>query len=74
MMNSEKSMIFSSSKVMDTVDSLYNEVEEHVHVLVRRSNMSFQHLGFLLQLRKMESRFLEVSNHKSSRLTFQEFV
>lgn len=60
---------------MDTVDSVYNEVEEYVHVLVRRSNISFQHLGFLLHLRKLEARFMEVSNHnhKSSQLTFQEF-
>lgn len=65
-MNSEKSLISSSSKVMDTVDSLYDDVEEHVHMLVRRSNISFQHLGFLLHLRKMESRFMEVSNHKAT--------
>ncbi|XP_053096550.1 pleckstrin homology domain-containing family G member 4B isoform X2 [Pangasianodon hypophthalmus] len=50
----------TSCNVMDTVDSLYTEVEEHVHVLVRRSNISFQHLGFLLHLRKMESRFMEI--------------
>ncbi|XP_058265231.1 uncharacterized protein si:dkey-65j6.2 isoform X2 [Hemibagrus wyckioides] len=50
----------TSCKVMDTVDALYSEVEEHVHVLVRRSNISFQHLGFLLHLRKMESRFMEI--------------
>ncbi|XP_053338009.1 pleckstrin homology domain-containing family G member 4B isoform X1 [Clarias gariepinus] len=50
----------TSCKVMDTVDSLYNEVEEHVHVLVRRSNISFHHLSFLLHLRKMESRFMEI--------------
>lgn len=48
---------------MDTVEALYNKIEEHVHVLVRRSNISFQHLGFLLHLRKMESRFMEVSDH-----------
>ncbi|XP_047663035.1 puratrophin-1 isoform X2 [Tachysurus fulvidraco] len=50
----------TNCKVMDTVDALYNKIEEHVHVLVRRSNISFQHLGFLLHLRKMESRFMEI--------------
>ncbi|TSL61124.1 Protein-glutamine gamma-glutamyltransferase 2 [Bagarius yarrelli] len=50
----------TSCKVMDTVDCLYNELEEQVHVLVRTSNLSFHHLGFLLHLRKLESRFLEI--------------
>ncbi|XP_062872163.1 uncharacterized protein KIAA1755 homolog [Trichomycterus rosablanca] len=50
----------ASREVLDTVDSLYNQLEETVHVLVRRSNMSFQQLDFLLQLREMESRFTEI--------------
>ncbi|XP_060749924.1 uncharacterized protein si:dkey-65j6.2 isoform X1 [Tachysurus vachellii] len=50
----------TNCKVMDTADALYDKIEEHVHVLVRRSNVSFQHLGFLLHLRKMESRFMEI--------------
>ncbi|KAI5096138.1 pleckstrin-like domain-containing family G member 4B isoform X2, partial [Silurus meridionalis] len=50
----------TSCNVMDTIESLYNELEEHIHVLVQRSNILFQHLGFLLHLRQMESRFLEI--------------
>ncbi|XP_072553584.1 uncharacterized protein KIAA1755 homolog [Salminus brasiliensis] len=49
-----------SRVVMDTVEDLYNQVEEQVHVLARRSNMSLQHLHFLLQLRDMESRFTKI--------------
>ncbi|XP_049318921.1 uncharacterized protein KIAA1755 homolog [Astyanax mexicanus] len=49
-----------SRLVMDTVEDLYNQVEEQVHVLARRSNMSLQHLHFLLQLREMESRFTKI--------------
>ncbi|XP_076840116.1 puratrophin-1 [Brachyhypopomus gauderio] len=47
-------------EVMDTVETLYNQVEEQVHVLARRSNVSLQHLNLLLQLREMESRFTEI--------------
>ncbi|XP_037396884.1 pleckstrin homology domain-containing family G member 4B isoform X1 [Pygocentrus nattereri] len=49
-----------SRLVMDNVEDLYNQVEEQVHVLARRSNMSLQHLNFLLQLREMESRFTKI--------------
>ncbi|XP_067301657.1 pleckstrin homology domain-containing family G member 4B isoform X2 [Pseudorasbora parva] len=49
-----------SCEVIDTVTHLYNAMEEQVHVLARKSNMSLQHLDFLLQLREMESRFAKI--------------
>ncbi|XP_051955640.1 pleckstrin homology domain-containing family G member 4B-like isoform X2 [Xyrauchen texanus] len=49
-----------SREVIDTVTGVYNALEEQVHVLARRSNMSLQHLNFLLQLREMESRFTKI--------------
>lgn len=49
-----------SCEVIDTVTHLYNAMEEQVHVLARKSNMSLQHLDFLLQLREMESRFTKI--------------
>ncbi|XP_036390019.1 uncharacterized protein KIAA1755 [Megalops cyprinoides] len=45
---------------MDTVSSLYNQVEERVHTVVMRSNQSLQHLDFLLQLRELEGRFMQI--------------
>ncbi|KAK1803514.1 hypothetical protein P4O66_020947, partial [Electrophorus voltai] len=47
-------------EVMETVEGLYNQVEEQVHVLARRSSVSLQHLNLLLQLREMESRFTKI--------------
>ncbi|XP_021325725.1 uncharacterized protein KIAA1755 homolog isoform X2 [Danio rerio] len=49
-----------SREVIDTVTHLYNGMEEQVHVLARKSNMSLQHLDFLLQLRHMEARFAQI--------------
>ncbi|XP_051517138.1 pleckstrin homology domain-containing family G member 4B [Myxocyprinus asiaticus] len=49
-----------SREVIDTVTDVYHALEEQVHVLARKSNMSLQHLDFLLQLREMESRFTEI--------------
>ncbi|XP_051737088.1 pleckstrin homology domain-containing family G member 4B isoform X2 [Ctenopharyngodon idella] len=49
-----------SCEVIDTVTHLYNAMEEQVHVLARKSNMSLEHLDFLLQLREMESRFAKM--------------
>ncbi|KAG7478354.1 hypothetical protein MATL_G00079590 [Megalops atlanticus] len=45
---------------MDSVTSLYNQVEEQVHTLVMRSNESLQHLDFLLKLRELECRFRKI--------------
>lgn len=59
-----KSSVFSRSEVIDTVTHLYNAMEEQVHILARKSNMSLQHLDFLLQLREMESRFAKVESCK----------
>ncbi|KAJ8359200.1 hypothetical protein SKAU_G00157250 [Synaphobranchus kaupii] len=42
---------------MDSVTSLYNQVEEQVHTLVMKSNESLQHLEFLLHLKDLEDRF-----------------
>ncbi|XP_061074609.1 pleckstrin homology domain-containing family G member 4B-like isoform X2 [Conger conger] len=42
---------------MDSVTSLYDQVEEQVHCLVMKSNESLQHLDFLLHLRGLEDRF-----------------
>ncbi|XP_067383701.1 pleckstrin homology domain-containing family G member 4B-like [Channa argus] len=48
------------SDVVDSVTSLYNKVEEQAHVLVQRSNMSLEHLEYLLQLREMEGHFTQM--------------
>lgn len=61
--------LFSCSEVIDTVTHLYNAMEEQVHVLARKSNMSLQHLDFLLQLREMESRFTKVQSQSCSQNT-----
>ncbi|XP_018616321.2 pleckstrin homology domain-containing family G member 4B-like isoform X1 [Scleropages formosus] len=45
---------------MDAVSSLYNVVEERVHMLVRSSNQSLQHLEFLLKLRELEEKFNKI--------------
>lgn len=48
------------SDAVDSVTSLYNQVEEQAHVLVQRSNLSLEHLEYLLQLREMEGHFMQV--------------
>lgn len=48
------------SNAVDSVTSLYNQVEEQAHALVQRSNMSLEHLEHLLQLRELEGHFLQV--------------
>lgn len=56
-------MIFlfpTCSDAVDSVTSLYNHVEEQAHVLVQRSNMSLEHLEYLLQLREVEGHFMQV--------------
>ena len=45
---------------MDSVTSLYNHVEEQAHFLVQRSNVSLEHLEYLLRLREMEGHFTQV--------------
>ncbi|KAM7404466.1 hypothetical protein PAMP_011811 [Pampus punctatissimus] len=49
-----------SSDAVDSVTSLYNYVEEQAHVLVQRTNMSLEHLEYLLQLREMEGHFTQM--------------
>uniref|UniRef100_A0A3P9CZL9 Uncharacterized LOC101485553 n=1 Tax=Maylandia zebra TaxID=106582 RepID=A0A3P9CZL9_9CICH len=44
---------------VDSVTGLYNHVEEQAHVLVQRSNVSLEHLEYLLQLREMEGHFTQ---------------
>ncbi|KAM8913748.1 quattro isoform 2-T2 [Spinachia spinachia] len=41
---------------LESVTSLYNEVEEKLHTLVMRSNESLLHLEFLFKLREMEAK------------------
>ncbi|KAM4609901.1 pleckstrin homology domain-containing family G member 4B [Polymixia lowei] len=48
------------SDAVDSVTSLYNHVEEQAHVLVQRSNVSLEHLEYLLQLREMEGHFTQI--------------
>ncbi|XP_059189019.1 uncharacterized protein LOC131971529 [Centropristis striata] len=48
------------SDAVDSVSSLYNHVEEQAHVLVQRSNMSLEHLEYLLQLREVEGHFMQM--------------
>ncbi|XP_073325896.1 pleckstrin homology domain-containing family G member 4B-like [Pagrus major] len=48
------------SDAVDSVTSLYNQVEEQAHVLVQRSNLSLEHLEYLLQLREMEGHFMQM--------------
>lgn len=39
---------------------MYNHVEEQAHVLVQRTNLSLEHLEYLLQLREFEGHFMQV--------------
>ncbi|XP_035517775.1 quattro [Morone saxatilis] len=41
---------------LESVTSLYNQVEEKLHTLVMRSNESLQHLEFLFRLRETEAK------------------
>lgn len=52
--------IVMSSDAVDSVTSLYNQVEEQAHALVQRSNTSLEHLEHLLQLRELEGHFGQV--------------
>ncbi|CAB1419384.1 unnamed protein product [Pleuronectes platessa] len=48
------------SDAVDSVTSLYNHMEEQAHVLVLRSNVSLEHLEYLLQLRELEGHFTQM--------------
>ncbi|KAM9829399.1 pleckstrin homology domain-containing family G member 4B-like isoform 3-T4 [Syngnathus typhle] len=48
------------SDAVDSLTSLYNHVEEQLHILVRSSNMSLEHLKYLLQVREMEGHFTQL--------------
>ncbi|XP_077371241.1 pleckstrin homology domain-containing family G member 4B-like isoform X2 [Festucalex cinctus] len=48
------------SDAVDSLTSLYNHVEEQVHFLVQSSNMSLEHLKYLLQVREMEGHFKQL--------------
>lgn len=45
---------------LESVTSLYNQVEEKLHTLVMRSNESLQHLEFLFRLRETEAKISTV--------------
>lgn len=53
-------LFLTCSDAVDSVTSLYNHVEEQAHFLVQRSNVSLEHLEYLLQLREMEGHFTQV--------------
>lgn len=46
---------------LESVTSLYNQVEEKLHALVMKSNESLQHLEFLFRLREMEAKISTVT-------------
>ncbi|XP_054649861.1 pleckstrin homology domain-containing family G member 4B-like isoform X2 [Dunckerocampus dactyliophorus] len=48
------------SDAVDSLTSLYNNMEEQVHILVQSSNMSLEHLEYLLQVREMEGHFTQI--------------
>ncbi|XP_057673023.1 uncharacterized protein LOC130904318 isoform X2 [Corythoichthys intestinalis] len=48
------------SDAVDSLTSLYNHVEEQVHILVHSSNKSLEHLEYLLQVREMERHFTQL--------------
>uniref|UniRef100_A0A3Q3SKB7 Uncharacterized LOC113145224 n=1 Tax=Mastacembelus armatus TaxID=205130 RepID=A0A3Q3SKB7_9TELE len=48
------------SDAVDSVTSLYNHMEEQAHILVQRTNMSLEHLEYLLQIREMEGHFTQM--------------
>uniref|UniRef100_A0A8C6PT95 Pleckstrin homology domain containing, family G (With RhoGef domain) member 4 n=2 Tax=Nothobranchius furzeri TaxID=105023 RepID=A0A8C6PT95_NOTFU len=48
------------SNALDSVTSLYNYVEEQAHVLVQRTNVSLEHLEYLLQLLEMKGHFIQI--------------
>uniref|UniRef100_H2ZZ75 Pleckstrin homology and RhoGEF domain containing G4 n=1 Tax=Latimeria chalumnae TaxID=7897 RepID=H2ZZ75_LATCH len=61
----EESQLNFSEDYRDGIESvtlLYNQVEENVHMLVMKSNESFQHLNFLLELRHMEDKIQQVGD------------
>ncbi|TDH10737.1 hypothetical protein EPR50_G00078570 [Perca flavescens] len=56
------------SDAVDSVSSLYNHVEEQAHILVQRSNMSLEHLEYLLQHREVEGHFMQDRRHHAMTL------
>eukprot|EP00066_Takifugu_rubripes_P011461 XP_011600727.1 PREDICTED: uncharacterized protein LOC101067310 [Takifugu rubripes] len=48
------------SDAVESVSSLYNHVEEQAHVLVQRTNLSLEHLEYLLQLREFQGHFMQM--------------
>ncbi|XP_053706200.1 uncharacterized protein LOC128750072 isoform X1 [Synchiropus splendidus] len=48
------------SDAVDSLTSLYNFVEEQVHVVVQKSNESLEHLQYLQQIREMEGHFTQM--------------
>ncbi|KAM9342480.1 pleckstrin homology domain-containing family G member 4B-like [Pholidichthys leucotaenia] len=48
------------SDAVDSMSSLYNHVEEQAHILVQKSNMSLEHLEYLLQLRQLEGHLTQI--------------
>uniref|UniRef100_A0A8C4DZ83 Quattro n=1 Tax=Dicentrarchus labrax TaxID=13489 RepID=A0A8C4DZ83_DICLA len=59
---------------LESVTSLYNQVEEKLHVLVMRSNESLQHLEFLFRLRETEAKIKGEQKMKDSYTTDDTLV
>lgn len=45
---------------MDSVTCLYNYVEEQAHILVQKTNMTLEHLEYLLPLREIEGHLRQI--------------
>nr|XP_057941005.1 uncharacterized protein LOC131137283 isoform X2 [Doryrhamphus excisus] len=48
------------SDAVDSLTSLYNNMEEQVHILVQSSNTSLEHLEYLLHVREMEGHVTQM--------------
>ncbi|XP_024148504.1 uncharacterized protein LOC112158992 isoform X2 [Oryzias melastigma] len=48
------------SDAVDSVTSLYNYVEEQAHILVQKTNVTLEHLEYLVPLREMEGHLRQI--------------
>uniref|UniRef100_A0A8C7XWS1 Pleckstrin homology domain-containing family G member 4B n=2 Tax=Oryzias sinensis TaxID=183150 RepID=A0A8C7XWS1_9TELE len=48
------------SDAVDSVTCLYNYVEEQAHILVQKTNMTLEHLEYLLPLREIEGHLRQI--------------
>uniref|UniRef100_A0A672IV88 Quattro n=1 Tax=Salarias fasciatus TaxID=181472 RepID=A0A672IV88_SALFA len=59
---------------LESVTSLYNQVEEKLHKLVMRSNESLQHLDFLFRFRETENKITMVPSKSSLYISSVEIL